>query len=51
MKMTILWPFSYNFFVKFHAKKNWEPQDDQVISKSMFQRHGKKFEIPQILNF
>ena len=34
-KMTIKWPFSYNFFVKFHGTKNWEPQHDRVISNSM----------------
>ena len=31
-KMTILWPFSYNSFVKFHGKK-WEPQHDCVITR------------------
>ena len=31
-KMTISWSFFYNFFVKFHGKKNWEPQHDHVIS-------------------
>ena len=34
-KMTILWSFSYQSFVKFHSKKNWEPQHDCGISKSM----------------
>ena len=29
------WPFSYNFFVKFHDKNNWEQRHDCVISKSM----------------
>ena len=37
-KMTILWSFSCNYFVKFHGKKIWEPQHDHVtgISKSQF---------------
>ena len=35
-KITILWSFSCNSFVKFHGKKIWEPQHDSVISKSMF---------------
>ena len=30
-KMTILWSFSYNSFVKFLGEKNWEPQHDHVI--------------------
>ena len=34
-KMTILWSFSYNSFVKFHCKKIGEPQNDRVISKSV----------------
>ena len=34
-KMTILWSFSYNSFVKFCGKKIWEPQPGRVISKSM----------------
>ena len=34
-KMTILWSFSCNFFVKRHGIKNWEPHHDNVISKSM----------------
>ena len=25
--MTILWSFSYNFFVKFHGNKIWEPHN------------------------
>ena len=32
-KMTILWSFSYNFFVNFCGKKIWELQHDHVISK------------------
>ena len=34
-KMTILWSFSFNSFVKFHGKKNGEPQNDCLISKSV----------------
>ena len=34
-KMTIPQKCSYNSFVKFHGKKNWEPQHDYVVSKSM----------------
>ena len=34
-KMTILWSFSYNPFVKFHGKIFWEPHHDHVISKSV----------------
>ena len=34
-KMTTLWSFSYNSFVKFHDEKIWEPQHDCVISKSV----------------
>ena len=33
-KMTVLWSFSYNSFVKFHGYKMWELQQDCVISKS-----------------
>ena len=32
-KMTSSWSFSYNSFVKFYGKKNWEPQHDRGISK------------------
>ena len=32
-KMTISWPFSYNSFVKFYGKTNWEPLHDQDVSK------------------
>ena len=32
-KRTMQWSFSYNFFVKFHGKKIWEPQHDHVIFK------------------
>ena len=31
-KMTILWSFSYNSFVKFYSKANWEPPSDCVIT-------------------
>ena len=31
--MTILWSFSYNSFVKFHGKKNGEPQYDPILPK------------------
>ena len=34
-KRTIAWSFSYDSFVKFHGKKNWEPQHGNVISKSV----------------
>ena len=34
-EMTILWSFSYNYFVKFNIKNIWEPQHDYVISKSL----------------
>ena len=34
-KMTISWSSSYNSFVKFHAKRYWEPQHDCVVSKAM----------------
>ena len=27
-EMTISWSFSYNSFVKFQGKKNWEQQND-----------------------
>ena len=33
-KMTITWSFSYNSVVKFHGKKDWEPQYDHIISES-----------------
>ena len=33
-KMTILWSFSYNSFVKFHGKNISEPKHDHVISKN-----------------
>ena len=33
-KMTILWSFSYNSFVKFHGNKIWKLQQARVISKS-----------------
>ena len=35
-KVTILWSFSYNSYVKFCGNKIWEPHYDCVISKSMF---------------
>ena len=31
--MSIAWSFSYNTFVKFYGKTNWEPQHNSVISK------------------
>ena len=34
-QMTILWPFSYNSFVKLHCNNFWETQHDYVISKSV----------------
>ena len=34
-KMTMLWSFSYNSFVKFHGKKSWQPQHDSVMSKNI----------------
>ena len=34
-KMTILWSFSYNSFVKFHGEKNCESQYDHVVSKAV----------------
>ena len=38
-KMTILWSFSYNSFVKFHdGKIIREPQHDCVISKPCFNK-------------
>ena len=37
-KGTILLRNYYNSFVKFHGKKIWEPQHDQVISKSVLYR-------------
>ena len=35
-KMTILWSFSYNSFVKFNGKNIWEPQHDCVITSSYY---------------
>ena len=40
-KMTILWSVSYNSFVKFLCKKNWETQHDHVISKSVLYQGGE----------
>ena len=34
-KMTILWSFSYNSFVKSHGKKFVSHNNDRVISRSM----------------
>ena len=32
-KMTILWSFYYNFFVKFHGQKILKSERDDFISK------------------
>ena len=37
-KITILWSFSYTFFVKFCGKKIMEPQHGRIISKSVLYR-------------
>ena len=38
-KMTILWSFSYNFFVKFHGKKfGIESQHDGVYSNLCYNK-------------
>ena len=34
-KITILWSFSYNSFVKFQGKGIWEPLHGHIVSKSM----------------
>ena len=30
-----VWSFTYNSIVKFHGKKNWEPEHDYNVSKSV----------------
>ena len=37
-KMTIIWSFSYNFFVKFQARNIWDPQYDCYIQISIITR-------------
>ena len=46
-KMTIYGHFPINPFVKFHGKKNWEPQQDRGISKIVSEYDQ---EIPQSLS-
>ena len=44
-KITILWSFSYNFYVKLHVKKLWDPQHDGVIPKAVASKYmGESFQ-------